>query len=135
MSRSAHPAGPRYADVMPEGGHASTPDDLDALDRKIWPTGVARATDGDGAVTFAGVDVRDLAREFGTPLYLIDEADWRDRARAWVDAFGDGREQGADVYYAGKAFLSVAIAKWAAEEGLHLDVCTSGELAEALGGE
>jgi diaminopimelate decarboxylase len=72
--------------------------------------------------------VRELAREFGTPAYLIDEDDWRRRAREWVQAFGAD----ADVFYAGKAFLSVAIAKWAAEEGLHLDVCSGGELAVAL---
>src|SRR5437899_2885488 len=144
MSRNAHPAGPRYADVLPEGGHAPIPEDLNRLDGKIWPTGVARAEDG--AMTFAGVDVRELAQEFGTPVYLVDEADWRRRARAWVEAFsgvaegswnalatgGEPTATPADVYYAGKAFLSVAIAKWAAEEGLHLDVCSGGELAVAL---
>jgi diaminopimelate decarboxylase len=134
MSRSAHPAGPRHADVLPEGGHAPLPADLNVLDAKVWPQGVARGADG--AVTVAGVDVRELAREFGTPAYLVDEADWRRRAREWADAFGgpdDGDPAGhADVYYAGKAFLSVAIAKWAAEEGLFLDVCTGGELAVAL---
>jgi diaminopimelate decarboxylase len=133
MSRSAHPAGPRYADVLPEGGHAPIPDDLNTLDSRIWPAGVARTEDG--AMTFAGVDVRELVRDFGTPVYLVDEADWRRRARAWVDAFGDGTTDGADVYYAGKALLSVAIAKWAAEEGLHLDVCSGGELAVALRAE
>jgi diaminopimelate decarboxylase len=127
MSRSAHPAGPRHADVLPEGGPAAAPADLNRLDRRIWPGGAARDPDT-GALTFAGVDVRELAREFGTPAYLIDEDDWRRRARAWVEAFGAD----ADVYYAGKSFLSVAIAKWAAEEGLHLDVCSGGELAVAL---
>ena len=132
MSRSAHPAGPRYGDVLPEGGHATIPDDLNTLAAKIWPSGVAR--NAEGALTIAGVDVRELARDHGTPAYLIDEDDWRRRARAWSEAFGDGDtgETGADVYYAGKSFLSVAIAKWAAEEGLHLDVCSGGELAVAL---
>jgi diaminopimelate decarboxylase len=157
MSRSAHPAGPRHGDVLPDGGHAAVPADLNRLEPKIWPTGVARAADG--AMTFAGVDIRELATEFGTPAYLIDEADWRSRARAWVEAFsfadhvhsgsadhmhssfadqthsGGAQETSADVYYAGKAFLSVAIAKWAAEEGLHLDVCSGGELAVALRAE
>src|SRR5205807_2696618 len=110
--------------------HAPVPADLNRLDPKIWPTDVTRGADG--AMEFAGVDVRELAREFGTPAYLIDEADWRTRARAWVEAFGsadhehsdsadhghsgDGAASGADVYYAGKAFLSVAVAKWAADE-------------------
>ncbi|GAA2067088.1 diaminopimelate decarboxylase [Catenulispora yoronensis] len=127
MSRSAHPAGPRHADVLPEGGPAAAPADLNRLDGRVWPGGAVRDA-GSGALTFAGADVRDLAREFGTPAYLIDEDDWRRRARAWVEAFGED----ADVYYAGKSFLSVAIAKWAAEEGLHLDVCSGGELAVAL---
>jgi len=127
MSRSAHPAGPRYADVLPEGGHGAAPADINRLDRKIWPGGVARDEES-GALTFAGADIRELAREFGTPAYLIDEDDWRRRAREWVEAFGAD----ADVFYAGKSFLSVAIAKWAAEEGLHLDVCSGGELAVAL---
>ncbi|NUP51799.1 MAG: diaminopimelate decarboxylase [Catenulispora sp.] len=127
MSRSAHPAGPRYADVLPEGGPGAAPADLNLLDARVWPGGAARDT-GSGALTFAGADVRELAREFGTPAYLIDEDDWRRRARAWVEAFGAD----ADVFYAGKSFLSVAIAKWAAEEGLHLDVCSGGELAVAL---
>ncbi|NUR59192.1 MAG: diaminopimelate decarboxylase [Catenulispora sp.] len=127
MSRSAHPAGPRHADVLPEGGPAAAPADLNRLDGRVWPGGAARDPDT-GALTFAGIDVRELAREFGTPAYLIDEDDWRRRARAWVEAFGAD----ADVFYAGKSFLSVAIAKWAAEEGLHLDVCSGGELAVAL---
>ncbi|MBS2535534.1 diaminopimelate decarboxylase [Catenulispora sp. NF23] len=127
MSRSAHPAGPRYADVLPEGGHGAAPADVNRLDRKIWPGGVARDADS-GALSFAGADVRELAREYGTPAYLIDEDDWRRRAREWVEAFGAD----ADVFYAGKSFLSVAIAKWAADEGLHLDVCSGGELAVAL---
>jgi diaminopimelate decarboxylase len=127
MSRSAHPAGPRYADVLHEGGPAAAPADLNRLDARIWPGGAKRDSET-GALTFAGVDVRELAREFGTPAYLVDEDDWRRRARAWVEAFGTD----ADVFYAGKSFLSVAIAKWAAEEGLHLDVCSGGELAVAL---
>lgn len=70
----------------------------------------------------------ELAEEFGTPAYLLDEADFRARARAWRDAFGPG----ADVYYAGKAFLCKAVVRWLHEEGLNLDVCSAGELAVAL---
>jgi diaminopimelate decarboxylase len=126
MSRSAHPAGPRHGDVLPEGHFTAPPADLNLLDPKVWSATVRR-TDS-GSVTVGGIDVQDLAEEFGTPAYLMDEQDFRARCRAWREAFGTG----ADVYYAGKAFLSVAIAKWAAEEGLHLDVCSGGELAVAL---
>ncbi|GAA2071342.1 diaminopimelate decarboxylase [Streptomyces albiaxialis] len=127
MSRSAHPAGPRHADVLPEGHYSAPPADLNALDSRVWSQTVQR--DGDGAVRVGGIDVRQLAEEFGTPAYFLDEADFRARCRAWRDAFGHD----ADVFYAGKAFLSRAVVRWLNEEGLNLDVCSGGELATALG--
>ncbi|GAA5010497.1 diaminopimelate decarboxylase [Kitasatospora paranensis] len=126
MSRSAHPAGPRHGDVLPEGHYQAPPSDLNALDPKVWSRTVTRGADG--AVTVGGRDVRELAEEFGTPAYVMDEADFRSRARAWRDAFGAN----ADVYYAGKAFLSKAVVRWLHEEGLNVDVCSSGELHVAL---
>ncbi len=67
-------------------------------------------------------------------MYVLDEADLRARARAWraawAQAFGAGR--GVDVYYAGKAFLCTAVARWVHEEGLRIDTATGGELAVAL---
>ncbi|MFK0190685.1 diaminopimelate decarboxylase [Kitasatospora sp. NPDC090308] len=126
MSRSAHPAGPRHGDVLPEGHYQAPPADLNALDPKVWSRTVAR--DADGVATVGGVDVRTLAAEFGTPAYVMDEADFRARARAWRDAFGAD----ADVYYAGKAFLSKAVVRWLHEEGLNVDVCSAGELHVAL---
>ena len=97
------------------------------LEPAVWPVTAARSVEG--VLTLGGVDVRDLAAEFGTPSYLLDEEDFRSRCRAWREAFSD-----ADVYYAGKAFLCTAVARWVAEEGLSLDVCTGGELAVALAG-
>ncbi|MGW4892182.1 diaminopimelate decarboxylase [Kitasatospora sp. NPDC004240] len=126
MSRSAHPAGPRHGDVLPEGHYQAPPADLNALDPKVWSRTVAR--DAEGVVTVGGLDVKRLAAEFGTPAYLMDEEDFRARARAWRDAFGTD----ADVYYAGKAFLSKAVVRWLHEEGLNVDVCSGGELAVAL---
>ncbi|WP_030169394.1 diaminopimelate decarboxylase [Spirillospora albida] len=123
MSR-VHPAGPRHADVLPEDHPAGPADDLNALDASIWPRGARR---DEGAVVIGGVDVRDLAEEYGTPLYVYDEEDVRSRAREYAAAFHDG-----DVHYAGKAFLCVAMAKWLKDEGLGLDVCSGGELAIAL---
>ncbi|MQY06851.1 diaminopimelate decarboxylase [Actinomadura macrotermitis] len=123
MSR-VHPAGGRHADVLPEDHPLPPAEDLNALDEQVWPLGTVRA---DGAMTVGGVDVRDLAREYGTPLYVYDEADVRARAREYAQAFHDG-----NVHYAGKAFLCVALAKWLKEEGLGLDVCSGGELAIAL---
>ncbi|MQS37490.1 diaminopimelate decarboxylase [Streptomyces katsurahamanus] len=126
MSRSAHPAGPRYADVLPEGHYTAPPADLNHLDDKVWARTVARGDDG--VVTVGGIEVTRLAEEFGTPAYFLDEADFRARCRSWADAFsGD-----ADVFYAGKAFLSKAVVRWLHEEGLNLDVCSGGELITAL---
>ncbi|MZD09129.1 diaminopimelate decarboxylase [Streptomyces sp. SID5785] len=126
MSRSAHPAGPRHADVLPEGHYTAPPTDLNALDPKVWSDTVTR--DADGALRVGGVEVARLAEEFGTPAYFLDEADFRARCAAWRDAFGPD----ADVFYAGKAFLSRAVVRWLHEEGLNLDVCSGGELSTAL---
>ncbi|HVA62033.1 MAG TPA: diaminopimelate decarboxylase [Mycobacteriales bacterium] len=93
------------------------------LDSEVWPVTARRV---DGALQLGGLDVRDLAAEFGTPLYLLDEEDLRTRCRVWREAFVDG-----DVFYAGKAFLCVALVRLIAEEGLGLDVCTGGEIAVA----
>ncbi len=126
----AHPAGPLHADVLPPsntaGTRPSTPDQLDALHPQVWPRNAQRGRDG--VVRLGGVDVRDLAEEFGTPLFVLDEDDFRNRCREHAEAFGDP----VLVHYASKAFLSVKIAKWVAEEGLSLDVCSGGELAVAL---
>jgi diaminopimelate decarboxylase len=73
-------------------------------------------------------------REFGTAAYVLDEDDFRARARAFRDAYAAAFDRlcgGADVYYAGKAFLCAEVARWVMEEGLSLDVCTGGELAVA----
>ena len=98
-----------------------------------WSTGVERLLDGSVAV--AGVDLADLAARFGTPLYVLDETDLRARARGFREAFERAfAAVGAqvDVYYAGKAFLSVAVARWVSDEGLAVDAATGGELAVAL---
>ncbi|MEU4179006.1 diaminopimelate decarboxylase [Streptomyces sp. NPDC026589] len=126
MSRSAHPAGPRHADVLHEGHYSAPAADLNVLDEKVWSRTVAR--DADGALTVGGMTVARLAEEFGTPAYFLDESDFRARCRAWSDAFGPD----ADVFYAGKAFLSRAVVRWLKEEGLNLDVCSGGELTTAL---
>src|SRR4051794_2351047 len=121
----AHPAGPRHAEVLHEAGVPPLPVDLSALAPAVWAAGVARGSDGD--LTVRGTSLRELAEAQGTPAYVLDEADVRARMREWRAAFA-----GADVYYAGKAFLCTAMARWVAEEGLGLDVCTGGELAVAL---
>ena len=98
-----------------------------------WSTGVAR--DGAGALVVGGVPVARLAAEVGTPAYVLDEADLRARAAGYRRAFAAAFAEvgaGVDVYYAGKAFLSVAVARWVHEEGLRVDTASGGELAVAL---
>jgi diaminopimelate decarboxylase len=80
----------------------------------------------DGRLSIGGCDLGELAERFGTPLFVYDEAHLRARCREAVKAFGDG------VAYASKAFLCVAMARLAHEEGMHLDVATGGELHVAL---
>jgi len=125
MSRVAHPAGPRHAGVPPAGHPPAPPADLNALDQAIWPRGARRAG---GVLTLAGVDVRDLAGEYGTPLFVLDEADFRSRCRDFRQAFGGDMA----VSYAAAAFCSRGVLRWAAEEGLGVGVCTGGELEVAL---
>ncbi|MGW8566823.1 diaminopimelate decarboxylase [Isoptericola sp. NPDC055881] len=98
-----------------------------------WASGVQRRADG--AVEVAGVAVGDLAATHGTPVYVLDEADFRSRARGYRTAFATAFAEvgtGVDVYYAGKALLTVAVARWAREEGLRVDTASGGELAVAL---
>jgi diaminopimelate decarboxylase len=97
---------------------------MTAFDTSLLP---ASATVGaDGRASVAGVDLESIALDFGTPVYVYDEADIRARCRAYRAAFGEG------AAYASKAFLCVAMARLVEEEGLHLDVATGGELFVAL---
>jgi diaminopimelate decarboxylase len=108
------------------------PDDANALAPTVWPSSAERS---DGAIRVAGAALADLAAEFGTPLYVVDERDARDRAVAVRSAFDDafaGVGSSAHVYYAGKAFLCTTVARWMVEEGLRIDVASEGELAVAL---
>lgn len=79
-----------------------------------------------GVLRIGGVAVTELAAEFGTPAYLLDEAEFDIRCDQLRVDFS-----GFDIYYAGKAFLCIAAAKAVADRGLSLDVCSRGELAVA----
>jgi diaminopimelate decarboxylase len=126
----AHPAGPRHGDQLHDAVPLAPATDLNLLDPTVWSSGVAR--DSDGVLTLAGHDVRDLAAEFGTPAFFLDEADFRARCHAFREAFSGGESGTGDIYYASKAFLTTTVARWIAEEGLGLDVATGGELEVAL---
>ncbi len=129
----AHEAGALHADGYGAPPWLAVPGDPNALVPALWARGVQRA--GDGELTVAGIGAKQLAQEFGTPAYVLDEDDFRTRARDFVTAFDRAFADlcgGADVYYAGKAFLCTEVARWVAQEGLHLDTCTGTELAVAL---
>jgi len=116
---------------VPPGDYAGTspvwlrePADVNALVPVLWS---ATARKDDGVLSVGGLPVPDLVADVNTPAYVLDEDDFRARARAFRDGFA-----GYDVYYAGKAFLCTTVARWVAEEGLCLDVCSDGELTVAL---
>ncbi|AZG44767.1 diaminopimelate decarboxylase [Gordonia insulae] len=126
---NAHPAGPRHAELLAAPHLAERPNDpvqLAQIPANVWPRNASR--DESGELTIDGVGVDELAQTYGTPLFVVDEADFRSRCADMLAAFGPyGR-----VHYASKAFLSTEIARWVDQEGLSLDVCTGGELAIAL---
>ena len=102
----------------------------------VWSRTAERADDG--GVSVGGADLRELAGEFGTPLYVIDEADMRGRATVLPRRLcGRPSRRTAlqvDVYYASKAFLSSRVSAWMCEDGLSIDVASGGELELALRG-
>ncbi|WP_329260371.1 diaminopimelate decarboxylase [Streptomyces sp. NBC_01478] len=97
----------------------------DTGDLSVWPRSARPSPSGD--VTVGGVSLTEAADRFGTPVYVLDEREIRERCRSYRTAFPD-----ADVVYAAKAFLCRAMAHWVREEGLGLDVCSAGELALAV---
>jgi len=109
------------------------PADANELPDAVWSVGAARSSAGE--LEIAGVSASALVEEFGTPVYVVDEADARGRARRIRDSFD--RElarvgSSAKVYYAGKAFLCTEVARWVTDAGLSIDVASGGELAVAL---
>lgn len=85
------------------------------------------AVDVDGELTIGGIKVGDLAKKYGTPLFVYDEDHLRARCREATSTFGDG-----NGIFATKAFLCRAAARLAFEEGMSLDVATGGEMHIAL---
>jgi diaminopimelate decarboxylase len=95
----------------------------------VWPLGTR--LDEDGVLHLGGCDARELAREFGTPAYIVVENDLRTRARRFLAAFGE-RSDDFEVHFASKSFPCTAVLRVFAEEGLACDVASGGELHLAL---
>ena len=98
----------------------------------IWSQNISFV---DGQLHLSGIPATQLAQDFGTPTFFLDEGAFRARATAWRDGliaeFGDNA---GHIFYASKAFTCTAVAHWVGELGLGIDVCTGGELAVALAG-
>ena len=112
----AHPAGPRHADLASSSAFTGTvtPDSINDVGGSVWPEAAVR--NAAGALEIDGVDIRDAVTEYASPLFLLSEPEVRSRAARYRAAY---TAVGAHtVYYAAKAFLSVAVARWVTEEGL-----------------
>ena len=109
------------------GSVASATDPIAAS--PVYPAG-SRVNES-GHLEFAGCDVLELAREFGTPAYLYAEDDIRARAAEYVRAFSE-RTTDFEVIYASKALPATAAYELLREEGLSVDVASGGELHMAL---
>jgi len=110
-------------EILPSIGRAAPR----RFESAIWP--ITTHSDDEGRLCVGGIQLEEIADEFHTPTYVIDEADFRHRARRYRKAL-----RGVGVVYAGKSLLTTAVARWAREEGLGVDVCSAGELAVALAG-
>lgn len=108
-------------EILPSLRDAAKP----RLDPAIWP--LTTRVDEQGRIAIGRVALTDIADEFRTPAYVLDETDFRSRAQRYRAAL-----RGVEVVYAGKSLLTTAVARWAAEEGLGIDVCSAAELATAL---
>ena len=97
----------------------------------MWSSSVKTGAE----ISIAGITAKELAKEFGTPAFFVDQADFYARATEWNtalrDCFGDNA---GTVYYAAKAFICTEVARWIKDIGIGIDVCTGGELMVALAG-
>ena len=121
-----HVAGSIHADAVSAAPvWLVKPSDPNALVDGLWSSTVTRSTAGE--VRIGGLTASEIIEQAGSPVYVIDELDFRGRALSWRDAFAEW-----DVFYAAKSFLTATVAGWVAEEGLSLDVSSLGELTLAL---
>jgi diaminopimelate decarboxylase len=95
----------------------------------VWPAG--SRINAAGRLEVGGCDTIELAREFGTPAYVVAEDDLRERARRLVAAFAT-RHADTELLFASKAFPCTAVYRVLADEGIGVDVASGGELASAL---
>ena len=110
-----------------------TASDLSALDARIWPRTAARTERGE--ISIGSIPASELVRQFGTPLYVVDQEDFEARLMMAKRSFSDAAAKigtTAKTYYASKALLTTDVVRWVDQAGLSIDVSTGGELAVAL---
>src|SRR6478609_10476636 len=110
-------------DYLPSLHNAATP----RIDPAIWP--LTTTVDDLGRLCVGDVPLTDIADEFRTPTYVLDESDFRRRLQNYRTALRD-----VEIRYAAKSLLTTDVARWVAEEGAGVDVSSAGELAIALAG-
>jgi len=106
--------------------------DLHSPNRNLTPLGTA--VDAHGRLQVGGCTLSDLARTYGTPLYVLDEATLRGTCRAYREALEAHYPGPSLALYASKANSSLALSALVASEGLGLDAVSAGELLTALQG-
>ena len=122
---TAHPLAPSWRQA---------PRDPNALHAGVWP---AHMTRNQHDMEVSGVGISELVESYGTPLYVMDQAELVARAtkmKSVVESACDAHGTTGSVYYATKSFLSGHVISWLAQAGLGFDVATGGELAIALAG-
>jgi diaminopimelate decarboxylase len=110
-------------DYLPSLHNAATP----RIDSAIWP--LTTTVDDLGRLCVGGVALTEIADEFRTPTYVLDETDFRRRLQRYRSILPE-----VEIRYAAKSLLTTDIARWVAQEGAGLDVSSGGELAIALAG-
>ena len=109
------------------------PADLNVIDARIWPRTAKRNSHGE--LTVGDVSVSALMRQYGSPLYVVDQEDFETTLLYIKRAFSDAANKigtTAKLYYASKSLLTADVVRWVIDAGLSVDVSTGGELAVAL---
>ena len=110
-------------DILPSLRSATRP----RVDTTIWP--LTTHVDELGRLCVGSVALTDVADQFGTPTYVLDEADFRRRAQQYRAAL-----RGVEVVYGARSLLTTTVARWVHEAGLGMAVCSTAELAMAVAG-
>jgi len=94
---------------------------------KVLP--LSSQTSEEGVLQIGGCDIRELANEYGTPLYVFDIETLRHQATSYIDAFASHWPYGVEIHYASKAWINIPLARFLSSLGLSFDVVSGGEIS------